>query len=288
MKAINIIVLLIIVFAGCSKKIPQRKHAPEQEIAMTNGIDRAIVMRDKYMSVLPLSILPRGNEYTKSYFVNLKKRKQAVIAWLKQNPVTITFIGQMHINLAGSDSASSPQAVKKSQQWVYEQLEKVAPKVQLITFEEPGSKEIVTLDTMEKHVLAELTYVKPFVGDFPTPSLADVRKMIQVDTQGVFRFMRTHTNPPIYFGEEWPCTLETHILMMKDQLPQGEPQVAAESFINDFNHLRSEIIVIRTLEFLMERNGKRAAIVQGAWHTDDMIRIAPEYGFALDLASNVK
>ncbi len=288
MKAINIIVLLIIVFAGCSKKIPQHNRAPEQVVEMTNGIDRAIIMRDKYMSVLPLSDLPHGNEYTKSYFDKLKKRKQTVIAWLQQNPVTIMFIGQMHIDLTGDNTTESMQSVEKSQQWVYEQLEKVASKIQLITFEEPGNTEVVTPYVMQKHVLDELAYVKPFIGDFPTPSTDEVWKTLQEDGDGVLQFMRTPTNPPIYFGEEWPCSLESNLLMIVNQLPQGEPQIAAESFINDFNHLRSEIIVIRTLEFLMERNGKHAAIVQGAWHTDDMIRIAPEYGFTLDLASNVK
>ena len=81
---------------------------------------------------------------------------------------------------------------------------------------------------------------------------------------------------PVICGEEWPIMFEMELIRIEARMPTPDPALA--QLIRGLSYLRSEIILIKTLEFLRHIDESTGIIIQGDWHREDIQRFAPIYG----------
>ena len=95
-------------------------------------------------------------------------------------------------------------------------------------------------------------------------------------------------NALVFAGEEWPLTANYQLLHPEDG---RSPAKIDLPFMLDlckrFVMLRSELIVVRTLERQQKTARKLACMIQGNGHRDDMPELARLYNFRLTLRSAV-
>lgn len=246
-----------------------------------SAIEYVALRRADYMRDLPIKDLMYNGEYTDEYFTQLQLRKVAVLEWVKQVKVNLVFIGQDHIDMSGNNTPDTLKKVETSQQWIFEELRTRTLATDIVTFEQYGSDERITVDEMVRLLEEEFIQfkkVRPGLG--PIPPLSVIRSIVLKDTQAVARATHELPNMALYCGEEWPNALELNLIQIMNTLPQSRQDVT-QNFLSAFNHLRSEIIVIRTLEIMKRTHGTRGLMIQGNFHAHDMPWISKEYGIPI-------
>ena len=77
--------------------------------------------------------------------------------------------------------------------------------------------------------------------------------------------------------------MELRVLMNLNSMLTEDNKEITKDFVFNFNRLRSEIILIRTLEFLKKLNGHKGVILQGYMHGQDIKGFEDEYGVKVEL-----
>jgi hypothetical protein len=240
-------------------------------------VDHVLERRPEFIRILGLERYPYGTEFTAEYFDRLRERKAAVIAWAEGAGPTVTFIGQRHTDHTGAhDAAARAPYIQRVQDWSYDQLKVRAKDAQVITFEQYGSDERVTPRVMIRLLKEWCRTARWLHPGAPVPSNRQIDELFAKDRQASIRAIREFGLPPIYCGEEWPNALELFVLMRKKSLSLDK-QLVVEELRRAFDRLRSEIILIRTLEFLQRREGQRGVILQGNLHGPHLTEVADEY-----------
>lgn len=238
--------------------------------------------REGYIKLLELDKHPYGSDFKPEYFEELKLRKKAAIDWAAEAKPTIAFIGQMHVSLSGGNTPASKARTQAVQDWSYDRLMEQAKDAQVITFEQYGTDERVTPEVMVRITKESFQVLGGLYPDAPKPTEKQIEEIFAADKQASSRSIRELKTPPIYCGEEWPNALESFLLMRLNNLPPDKAQVALQ-LVEDFDRLRSEIILIRTLEFLKKEGGLKGAIMQGMSHGPHLAEVADEYHINLNL-----
>jgi hypothetical protein len=281
-----IVCALLLCAMACTKKQVE-PHKPVVQTSVKTELasprptfEQILARRENYWSVLGMDQIPYADQFTPEYFTALTKRRADIISWAAQAKPEIIFIGQAHIDLSGENSANYAAVVDRVQQWVFETLKVEAKNASLITFEQFGTDERVTKSVMIRIAKEQFQMFGKAFPLFKQPTDEEIALMVETDTQGITRAIRGFTSPPIYCGEEWPNAVESIIILMVRSMPSAR-EIVAKRLIEDFNWLRSEIILIRTLEFLRTQGGNKAMIVQGLSHASQLEAIASEYNVTL-------
>jgi len=281
-----VVCVLLLCAMACTKKQaePRKSVVPTVvKIELTTQrptFEQILARNENYRSVLGLDQVPYSDQFTSEYFVKLTKRRADIIPWAAQSKPEVIFIGQAHLNLSGDDSAQYVAVVDQVQQWVFETLKVQAKNASLITFEQFGTDERVTMSVMIRIVKEQFEMLANAYPLLKQPTIEEIALMVETDTQAMTRAIREFVSPPIYCGEEWPNAVESTIISVIRSMSPDQV-IVAQQLIDDFNWLRSEIILIRTLEFLRTQGGHKAVIVQGIFHAPHLEAIAGEYNIFL-------
>lgn len=249
--------------------------------------DELMDKKEMYFSGLGLNGYPGADSYNEAYFRSLKERKEAIIAWsLDKNP-SVVFIGQVHLNLAEEITPEKQASVQEVQNWSFNRV-KEHYDASVIVFEDSGSAEDcgssvqVTLDVMIENLRRETRRMSKKYPELLNLTDKDFEQIIQTDQQTQARVIRDSSAPPVFLGEEWPNQLEVNVLMNMSAIP-WENAIIFRDFTSNFNRLRSEIIFIRTLEFVKKLDGRKGVIIQGYMHGQDIKGFENEYGVRVEL-----
>ena len=245
-------------------------------------VDRVLMRREGYIKRLKLDRYPYGSDFMPKYFQELRLRKKAAVAWAAEAKPTIAFIGQMHVSLSGGNTLATRARTRAVQDWSYDRLMEQAKDAQIITFEQYGTDERVTPAVMVRITKESFRLLGRLYPDAPKPTEKQIEEICAADGQAASRAIRELKMSSIYCGEEWPNALESFLLMRLNNLPPDKAQIALQ-LVEDFDRLRSEIILIRTLEFLKKESGKKGVIMQGMDHGPHLAEVADEYHINLDL-----
>lgn len=239
-------------------------------------VEQILARRSLYNGVLSIHLDLHGTQFTREYFSELRRRKASIIEWSQSNQPTVVFIGQMHASLAGNRTAQTEALAKTVQDWSFDRLLEQAADAQVITFEQFGTDERMTARVMVDATMDSFKWYARLMGRDPMPR-KQVARIFAQDQQASSRAIREAASlPPIYCGEEWPLAVESAVIMRTPKMPQDQ-LVVARQLVDQFNRLRSEIILIRTLEFLRVNRGRKGVILQGAAHGPQIQAMAAEY-----------
>lgn len=252
-----------------------RDAAPVASAFVSTGwslADTMLINRDRFRQASGEDGFPEWGSYTDAYFRAFTARREAIITWSASQlePPEVVFIGQAHLDMAGGNSPEFMAYIARLQQVVFGRVQAHAPGASVIAIENSGTDEIVTSE-----ILLQLTR-RAFHDFYATdPPEAEVRALMGRDPQAATRAV-LELRTPVICGEEWPIDLETRLLMRG---PPDDPQArnTLSELIDWLNHLRSEIILVRTLEYLRRVGGSRGIILQGDDHRPQVEALAPSY-----------
>ena len=220
-----------------------------------------------------LAEFPPDTEYTASYFKELKRRREAAMAWSVGAQPKLVFLGQVHLNVTSlyGDAPDRVKTIMDIQSRVFENLKLESADAQVIAIEQSGCRQSRQL-TLE--VYADLTqrYSLYFFGKSPTKE--EIKGLMATDRQAATRaIMELRT--PVICGEEWPLMLQ---LAVNRSLGLVAAKQKLGKLMDAFHVLRSEIMLIRTLEALRERGGTKGIMIQGDFHGPDYAALQKTYG----------
>lgn len=236
------------------------------EIADTLLADRA-----EFAHIYGLADTEEWSEYTTDYFRALKTRRDAVIAWAASRTTqpSIVFIGLYHTSIGGDTSSEEQVRVNQAQTEAFERVQRYSREASVIAIEEAGSDEILTLAIQIGLARAAADRSGIHMSD------DEIRTMLVQDRQAATRSV-LELSTPVICGEEWPIKLESYILRQGSPAASVTPGLIGR-FLWEFNLLRSEIILIRTLEFLRRADGSNGIILQGNGHRQMIERLTETY-----------
>ncbi len=237
--------------------------------------DYLLSQRDHYRRDIVTADEPEWASYTPAYFAALKERKDAVIAWTAARPtlVPVDFIGLIHVKIAETNTPEELARIDAIQTERFEVLKARAPGASVVAIEEYGSDAVMTPDEYLR--ITRDTFRSLF--NFRVTD-AELLALMRKDRQAASRAIMEGLPIPVICGEEWPIHFETRLLRRP---PSPGADAAIYDLTESLNELRSEIILIRALEFLKKANGHAAIILQGAGHRPYLERVAAEYHIAL-------
>lgn len=242
--------------------------------------DELLTQRHKFEVHVGTNGLTEWPLFTEDYFRNLMARRDSVRQWAETVQPEIFFVGQMHLSLDGSNTPDRVRKVDEVQHQIFEILRNNAHHSTVIAFEQDGchDNEVVTPVV---YVRLSKDIAKSVMGvDLPRAAFA---KMMWEDTQAATRAILKLPEIPVICGEEWPFRLDARFYQMSDP----EQQKKSGPLVALLDRLRSEIIVIRTLEFLQSKGGTRGTIIQGVAHLPDVVSLAPAYHLVLTTYSPI-
>ncbi|MFA6429454.1 MAG: hypothetical protein WCV84_03055 [Patescibacteria group bacterium] len=270
-------IVAIVLMVGGLIAFCRAKHATKAEAAVQpigwELADTLLTRRDAYKLVIGTGDFPAWRPFRRSYFVELKQRRDAVIRWASSQTTqpTIVFLGNVHRALG---SSSIEAHVRRSQAETFERLQTEARNAQVIAFEQSGTDEVVTPAVWFEITKRFMRERNVFLPD------QTIRQIMAEDNQAASRAIATLSSPPVICGEEWPIYLGIHLQEVYESIPRNG-QRAANQLFRFLISLRSEIALIRTLEFLQRTHGTRGIIIQGALHGRDLERVANTYHITL-------
>ncbi len=254
-----------------SLSAPTVSHQAEPALGWAFA-DALVKNRDSYRHASGRDGFPEWSSYTREYFLALTNRRTSVISWAQSQPTppAVVFIGNIHVNPDGSNSPERVAEIDQLQQSVFHRLLTHSADADVIAFEEAGLDSVITPDRYVEHT--QHVMFNMYGVSLP---IEEIRGVVSRDRQPGTRAIYELTTPTI-FGEEWPLYLETRLLTRGPPADPDSQRVLGE-LITSFDQLRSEIILIRTLEFLRSVHGHKGVIVQGDAHRSDIEALCTLY-----------
>ena len=234
--------------------------------------DELIKNRARYRLASGRDGFPEWSEYTSEYFRSLTKRRASVIAWATSRPVppAIVFVGNVHASPGGDTTPAEMLEIEQIQQAVFNRLRVHGEGAAVIAFEDAGTDDVITPEGYVE--LMQRSMVRLVGLSLPTD---EVRRAVSEDRQPATRAI-FELSTPVICGEEWPIYLETRMRMRGPPADEGARNTLGE-YIDLSVLLRTEIILIRTLEYLHRVGGSRGVIIQGDEHRQMAEVLAPTY-----------
>lgn len=238
-----------------------------------NVADDLLEMKKAYNDVEAITSIPEWSSFTLAYFKDLLARRASVIAWSTGHTTKrqIHFLPQVHENIAGGDSDKKRSGINEIQLRIFEQYRSLARDAQVLAIEDSGCEpnEVITRDVLARMLRAAGARYDMQLSD------TQINDTIKDDLKASTRAILSGKTPVIC-GEEWPVMFEADLIRIEARLIDPEPALAR--LIAGFTYLRSEIILIKTLEYLRHVNGTTGIIIQGFGHKEDIERFAASYG----------
>lgn len=244
-----------------------------------NIVDYLLARRGQYRKALGDKDLPEWSLFTDEYFRDLKARRDSVIQWTRarsSKPI-IAFLGQIHPSLLGNETPELQKRIDQIQARIFDDLRREAQDAQIIAIEEAGCRgdETVTSSVMIR-ILRE-SAMDLYGVQLTEDRASQLMRSLPAAAMRAVLELKT----PVTCGEEWPNRMETR-LIQRGPSPNPQQDLIQRDLIGALSRLRSEIILIRTLEALRSRDGSKGIIIQGDAHRLHVERLVPtEYPITL-------
>lgn len=242
--------------------------------------DDVLSARQQFEATYGIKELVEWSKCTETYFHSLKARRETMIVWANASKPHIIFVGQTHYDAVNGSTNERMHEIDDIQTRIFETLRRYVPKVQVIAMEAMGggSHEVITQSVY-------VCMVKQILRSQEGHDLNDrqILESMKKDRQASTRAILELPGTPVICGEEWPNHLQ--LSLMKRRSKSLAERLSTDGLINLFTTLRSEIMLIRTLEFLHHRNGSAGIMLQGERHREDIEMLAPKYQVTLTTES---
>lgn len=279
---LRLVLLLIAVVFLSGSGVHSRVDGPRQQTrrVATQELDwwvaeELLLHRMHFGQSVDTTSFPEWPLFTEEYLLSLQVRRQSVIEWsrsLRHRPV-IDFAGQMHLSIIGG---SDLELINQIQGEVFEAVRSVEG-ADVILIEDSGC-DLNEIITPASYVGISQETIRTLTGiDLPRDAIIEY---MAVDPQAATRAIH-ELRTPVTCGEEWPIILQSRLLRFRDREEYLDSRNQFDQLGDGLTRLRSEIIVIRALEYLRSMDGGKAIIIQGIAHAADVERVADEYGIDL-------
>lgn len=249
----------------------------------------AVAMREEIGGLPGVGGSLAWQQLTEAYIRDLVRRRSDAIAWTGDRsspPIRIVFVGVIHLDNQATQEGRNE--VIRSQAAAYTAVQGLFRRAQVITIEESGAVDGPL--SWDEYVDATFDAARRYEG------IAYDRAEI-VPTLLRYPEMNFHVPllhdadaPPVIFGEE----LVLHHLQqrLKEGYSASRDDATAREILPIITGviavMRTEMTVVRALEFLRANGGDTAVITQGLSHAEDFDEIAPNYRVDFDVRVPVK
>ena len=277
------ILAILILFLSFARTLPTGESGTSDNDASTQPQktdkvgwdipDDLLEMKKAFVNDEAITSIPEWRLFTIEYFRDLKARNVSIAKWVRERPTkpVLHYIPLIHDNITVGDSDEVHARIDDFQLRLFEQCHKLSKEAQALAIEYDGCKpnEVITRDVWARMLrMGDSRY-----GFQMTDK--EVNDSIKYDKRAT-----THAilagETPVICGEEWPHMLEAELIQIEARIV--DPPQVLHQMINALTYLRSEIIVIKTLEFLRANNGSAGIIVQGFAHQKMIERYASLLG----------
>lgn len=234
--------------------------------------DGMIENRARYRLASGHDGFPEWSECTREYFRSLTDRRASVIAWAASRPVppAIVFVGNLHARPGGDTTPAEMLEIEQIQPTVFNRLRVHGEDAAVIAIEEAGTEGAITPEGYVELIQRLLVSRRGL-----SPPIDEVRRIVSQDRHPEVRAILELSTPVIY-GEEWPLQLEKR-MRMRAWPADEEARNTLSEYLGRSVRLRTEIILIRTLEYLRRVGGSKGVIIQGDDHRQMAEVLAPTY-----------
>ena len=228
-------------------------------------------------------------QFTEAYIRDLARRRSDAIAWTHEKthgPIRVVLVGVIHLDNQATQEGRNE--VVRSQMATYAIVQGLFRQAQVITIEESGSVEGPL--SWDGYVAATFDAARRYEGI--SYDRAEIVTTLLRYPEMNFHVPLLHDAdaPPIIFGEE----LVLHHLQQRltERYPALQPGTTGREIspilMGVIAVMRSEMTLVRALEFLRANGGDTAVITQGLSHADDYDDIVPNYRVDFDIRVPVK
>lgn len=247
----------------------------------------AIAVHDDAAAIPGIASCLAWREFTPEYVRGLYRRRAETIAWARAEghaPLRVTFIGTIH---AGEDTDPGQMLdLLQSQAAVVDTVSRLAPTSQVVTIEMSGADGALTWDRYMESANAAVARYEGLVID---RSQGEPDMIAHPEINGDVTLLRGTGFPPVIFGEELTLHhLDQWLLYRMSSGAVADSGDAAPLLQGLVRHLRTEMAVVRALEYLRATGGNSAIITQGFGHADDFDEIEPNYRVDFDVRIPVR
>lgn len=234
--------------------------------------DGMIENRARYRLASGRDGFPEWSEYTPEYFRSLTDRRASVIAWAASRPVppAIVFVGNIHTRPGGGTTPAEMLEIEQVQPVIFNRLRVHGEDAAVIAIEEAGTEGAITPEGYVERIQRLLVSRRGL-----SPPIDEVRAYVSQDRHPEVRAILELSTPVIY-GEEWPLQLETR-MRMRVWPADEEARNTLSEYLGRSVRFRTEIVLIRTLEYLRRVGGSKGVIIQGDVHRRQAEVLAPTY-----------
>ncbi|MFA6099351.1 MAG: hypothetical protein WC750_00555 [Patescibacteria group bacterium] len=277
----SLIICLCLVAFGCrsSEKNAESRNG-DQESTRPVGwelADYLLASRSQALSILDKDDLHYATEYTPEYFRSLKARSESVKAWATLTKPHLVYFGYGHPNSIAPSTTTEErlEIYRRQYQLIFDNVSLESRDAQLIATE---NSDCVNGERLTPEVAVRIMRASAeFLGEDMSEEQAKdiVSRSLMPDLRAVFEL-----NVPVFCGEEWPKDFQ--LVLIYELLLQPHPLKSDGDIMDAFGTLRSEIMLIRTLETLRSVGGHKGLMIQGEGHRKDIEELAPQYNVDLE------
>lgn len=239
--------------------------------------DYFLAHRSQALELLDEKDLTSAAEYTPEYFRSLKARSESVKAWAASTKPHLVYFGYGHPNTIVPSTATEERLEIYRRQYgiIFDHVSRESRDAQIVMTENSGC---IDGERLTAQVAARIMQASfEFLGEERTAeeSLELVTDSPMLDHRAIFEL-----NVPVFCGEEWPKDFQ--LVLIYELITQPHPLKSDADIMDAFGTLRSEIMLIRTLETLRSVGGHKGLMIQGEGHRKDIEELAPQYNVDLE------
>lgn len=219
-----------------------------------------------------------------AYFDQLLVRCREAEKWAAQARPKLTMIGDWHMGVAGYAARDVTVVHRRRHEWTYGVIKELLTEPLLVSLETVGRDGI--LDPAQ--FIATLRDQRVLIGEKPFTHKEAVL-YADVVKYPAWMFMKTKKDVRFICGEEWPFRMHLSLLITCEKNSQEARPMSRglfesiDLFLAGFRVLRSNVMVIRTLEWLKRTGRPHGVMEQGSGHQIDIEDIVKEIGLSMDI-----
>ena len=204
------------------------------------------------------------------------RRRDAVIAWTRSDgcpALRVTFIGVIHKDT--DKSTEQRDVTVRSQSAALSLIRGRSPGIGVVAIEAAGSVEGPL--SWGAHLASAVDAYDQYQGIRLDRAWLERSLIAEEPVDADVSMIRSEGFPPVIYGEE-SAPNQLHYWLISRAAAGEIPSTDAAMLLNGLlKNLRSEMPVIRALEFLRRNGGSEAVITQGYAHGDDYARFMDDY-----------
>jgi len=251
----------------------------------------ALSLRDDAAELPGIGDCLAWREFTPEYVRSLLRRRDDIVAWTNapgHDPIHVVFIGGIHVY----SSDASPELVAsiiRSQEATLRIVDELAPRVQVVTIEDAGPD--IDPVTWDRYLDVGMDQSLRYDGQRYDRAELAAGMIAQDRIYAPITMLRNSGLPPIIYGEE-PVLYHLHQWLVQRQNAfaswKRNQAAAAILLTNTVAYFRTEMTLVRALEYLRAHGGTTAVITQGLAHADDYEEFKSDYRVNFDMRVPVK